>query len=102
MEVVYHTLPSHRNSLPAEGVVFRDLHDDGARLGPVAGVAHVVGGADTEGVAVPQLAGVHRLSGRGGGEPGGPCAVTNLHLHVVCGNAGAGPIIAGPGHGDGG
>ena len=102
MEVVYHTLPSHRNSLPAEGVVFRDLHDDGACLGPGAGVAHVVGGADTEGVGVAVLA--HEVGSRlgSGGEPGGPGAITNLHLHVVGGNTGTGSIIPAPGHGDDG
>jgi hypothetical protein len=57
VDVVYHTLLSHRNSLPAEVVVFRDLHDDGARLGPVAGVTYVVRGADTEGNGYKQISG---------------------------------------------
>jgi len=101
VDVVYHIPLAHRNSLPSEGVVLRDLYDDGGGLGPGAGVADIIGSSHAEGVAVPQLAGVHRFGGRGGSEPGGPVAIVNLHLHVVGGNAGA-LVAAAPSHGDGG
>ncbi|MCR4408583.1 MAG: hypothetical protein NUW24_16955, partial [Anaerolineae bacterium] len=65
-----------------------DLHDDGARFGPVAGVAHVVRGPRTEGVEAPNLARVHGLGILGVRQPGGPVAAVHAVLHVVGGCAG--------------
>ena len=100
MQVVYHTTLAHGNSLPAEGVVFGDLRDDGGCLGPGAGVVHVIGGADTEGVGVGRLAGVVIVGLLGVGQQAGPShAAVLADLQVIRGCAGAGPIFTRPLHG---
>lgn len=93
MDVVYHIIVPHGNSLAVGVIVLLDVGDDGLHFEDVR-VAHVIAGGQAEGVGVAGLAGVGVVSRTGRGErlPG---SLILPHLQEAGAHVQAGAAIRG-------